>query len=751
MGRNCHNGAAREEKGNLEMRKEIVAAAALWCGAVWGWADVNGLLGTAYRADIVGPEVWTAQAHGHATRGTADSYWRNEVPFALNPKPSPGLAGVLHVVHQTAVKDALRVRVREIGEGKSAELEWVPVRNRWTPAHMTTYYRCIPQRVSDSECTWVGDSALKETKAIDGGNCFVAEAVLKNTGRVERTYELTLEIAEAFGGGCGARVWEFATTSMCKETKRKCSVAAGADWGEGAVKRVVVKPHSSFRFRYGIGFGAGTPEETGKKFAAALGKADFFEANEAEFNGWFAENAPRLETGNIDLLRMYCYRWFVVKRNTHDARRVVADHEYPRTAVYESPVGAWFNCVIGLPVPVQVQEMTWQRNPAAAAAHLRNWSENVRGYDGYIQYTGMSAARFLRVHPDAELARDLAPALKKDALKRSGGDAGKLPVQRGSWGTGAEYQPNFYQYTEPAWDYRHDLQFGPKKGFTIAKLVRLDTAAFGIGNLLGAAEVAESVGDAEGAKELRAVAEGQRRIILERHWDEGMGMFLAAEPEGYRLADKAPCYDSFAPYLWGMIGGGKHDAAFGRLTDEEWFWDDFPVATVAKFCPMYNGSNGIIFPPAASPTNRLPKGCCWNGPTWHYANTMIAEAFGQAARRDAKRRGEWLEFFARWNESHYLYGDRTALHAAEHFRPEDGARCGAAWDYFHSAWIDPFVRYWCGVEPGEGEGEVRFEPFSREEFRLCGVRIRGKEYNFTQRRVGGELKAEVEAMNRGAR
>lgn len=63
----------------------------------------------------------------------------------------------------------------------------------------------------------------------------------------------------------------------------------------------------------------------------------------------------------------------------------------------------------------------------------------------------MSVARLLRQHPDDAFARRVLSALCAYALKSSDGNPAKLPVQVGSWGVGAEYQPNFYQFTEPKW------------------------------------------------------------------------------------------------------------------------------------------------------------------------------------------------------------------------------------------------------------------------------------------------------------
>lgn len=704
--------------------------------------DVNSWLASAYRCDTVGPEVWTATAKGVRPDGTEESYKAAERPDRVFGTPKPGLNGLLHVMHGVPkLVDAMCLEIEAGGK----PVEFVPVRNRWTPAFCTTYYRSLPGGVLSMEIPNVGCIVLKETKAVLQDNTFLAEATLKNASATSIVCRVAVKTR---GGlpepGAEPAQWRFATVSMSVLSNRVTCAAAATSFG-GAVKTLELAAHGEATFRYALAFAPESPSAAASRAQRALGAKDAFEANAKAFNEWFDRNVPRLETGDPDLLKMYFYRWFVVKRGTHENRRVVADHEYPRTAVYESPAGSWYGCVIGLPVPMQIQEIAWERSPDVLRSHVLNWCEKVRGYRGYIQFTGEAIARSFENHPSEEFAKKVLPAVVEFAREVAGKDPSRLPVQTGSWGTGAEYQSNFYQFTEPKWDYRNDSEFAGRKKknsdsgkkFHIAKLVRLDTAVYAIGNLLGAARIAEIAGDPALAADLRKFAASQTEIIRTRHWDDSLGLFLAADPKTYRLADEAACYDSFAPYLWGLICDDKYLRAFDKLTDRAWFWDDFPISTCAKTCPMYCAENAIISPPS-SPAKPHYYGCCWNGPMWHYANALAAEAFGQGARRRPELRAKWVEFFHAWNESHWLYGDRTAPRAAEHFRPEDGAREGGAWDYLHSSWIDPFMRYYCGIQLAENGRTIRFEPFAAKDFRLANVPLAGREFTFVLRMEGDE-------------
>ena len=693
---------------------------------------VNDELVSAYRTDLVGPEVWTGRTQGlgyASLKGDAETYWAGEVPFELIGKPKPGLSGLLHVVHE--VRGLVDALVPDLKEG-TTRVKLVPIRNRWTPAGMTTYYRGCPTGVSETEGSHVGATVVKERKAILTDNTFVSELTVKNTGPVPRSYRLSFRTSgELPRVGEAARAWAFSTYAMNRLAERVTYVCAKGSFGGNAVA-LEIPARGEATVRYALSFSPRSAEEATARVETALSAADPFAANVRAFDDWFAANVPRLETPNPDLRRMYYYRWFVVKRGTHTARNVIPDHEYPRQAIYESPNGGWYNCVIGLPVPVQIAETRWQRDPSAVRDHAVNWCEAVKGYRGYIQFTGHAMADLVKNHPSRDFAAAVYPEVKKYAEATTKG-SDELPVQQSSWPVGAEYQPNFYQFTEPPFDYRHDNGFGPKQGFPIARLVRLDTAVYMIGDLLGASHLASVLGKADEATSLKTKADAYLGIIRTRHWDAKLGLFLAADPETYRLADRAACYDSFAPYLWGLVSEPEYLRAFEKLTDRAWFWDDFPATTCAKNCPMYNGANGIVTPPAATPDKPVAKGCCWNGPMWHYANGLYAAAFGQAARVKADLREKWVEFFDAWSESHWAYGDRTAPRASEHFRPEDGARCGCAWDYFHSAWLNPFYLYRCGISLSDDLRTLRFEPFAAEDFRLARVPLAGREYAFEQR------------------
>ena len=364
---------------------------------------------------------------------------------------------------------------------------------------------------------------------------------------------------------------------------------------------------------------------------------------------------------------------------------------------------------------------------------IQSWSEKLDGYRGYIQFTPMVIWEFYKSHPQKDILTKIYESAKEFSIE--GYMSGKLPVvTEGTWVVGAENQPNFFQFTKPSWDYRKDTQSADSLKFNSISLVRLDKAAHEIANMRGCSNIARVLGKTADENDLQAKASELTNILKNKHWDKKTGMFYAADPKTFALADSAPCYDSFVPFMWGTINEKEYFKAFDKFFDPKWFWDEFPIRTVSQTCPMYWSGNAIVGPCAASETNPMYGACMWNGPVWHYTNGLMAEALGNAATIDSRLRDGWLEFMKRWTDLHFQYGDRSVPCAREHHRSTDGARHMPTADYFHSAWIDPFIRYWIGVRIEDDLTTVIFDPFSKENFSIRNLPVLGKELSFVQRK-----------------
>ena len=85
--------------------------------------------------------------------------------------------------------------------------------------------------------------------------------------------------------------------------------------------------------------------------------------------------------------------------------------------------------------------------------------------------------------------------------------------------------------------------------------------------------------------------------------------------------------------------------------------------------------------------------------------------------------------------------------AIDHNRPTDGARFSRFVDYFHSSWIDPFMKYYLGIQIDDS-GNFKFNPFTEDEFEINDISIMGERYSFVQQKVGNTLVQAVFDSNR---
>ncbi|MDD4101008.1 MAG: hypothetical protein PHU80_00050 [Kiritimatiellae bacterium] len=703
------------------------------------FSDINALLSCSPRDDLIGPEMWTAWRNELVfDNGNSTAFIGGQLPHYAWSPPKPGLNGHLHILHGTAYTDPIQIEITEIDGENSAVLQLVPTRNTWTPALLTTYYRSRPNTLG-TDYIKSGGCALKETKCITRDNVFISEMEISNCSPVPRVYNIcvsskmpALPVVKTDKGAAMSGSFAFDTFSFGRKTPRK-GFSAMAIQAEAFTWRIMLSPWEKKTVRYAFAVDGLSAENALTKVQAALADAAVFNRNVSAFNRWFADNVPELLLDNPDLLKMYYYRWFVVYRSIHEARRLLPDHEYPRPVMYESPAGPWYGCVIGLPVPMQILEAAWLRDSTIGWNHILNWAEKVHGYRGYVQFTPMAVWKFYRNHPNKTYLNAVFEAMKAFALEKAKPPFDRLPVQRSSWEPGAEYSPNFYQFTAPPWDYRNDMQFyKTATNLYVASLIRLDTAGYTAGSLSATSKMAGLLGKEEDRAEMRHAYEKMLSLIKRDHWDQKLGMFLAADPASGQLADQAACYDSFVPFMWGMAQEPQYQMAFDKLFDPAWFWDEFPFTTAAKNCPMYFDGNAVVGPTEASLTKPSYYGCSWNGPTWNYANTLYAEALGQGALQRAELRDKWVDFFIRWSDMHFLYGDKSVPCATEHHRPNDGARFGRPAEYFHSSWLDPFYSYWCGIRLGDDLRTLTFDPFTREPFTLHMVKIADGMYTFEQ-------------------
>lgn len=674
--------------------------------------NVNLYLQNSKRSDIHGGE-WSTQG-GQQPHGCWDA-------------PRMGISGLLAIGHDTGICDFLVPTVKR--KGSETPLSFTAVRNQWTPAWMRTVYRSETETDVYKKS---GTVVLEETKCFLPNGVFVSRITLRNDLREPAELVISLRSPYVENGMFHGKTNAGALHAVFPIDLYAETLCTLDGCGEYAV---TVPANGSITFRWVFSASPKSKIAALSAGEAALTKDEPFLLAEENLNRWFAENIPVLETENEDLRKVYYYRFWILYRSIHTPSDVIPGHFLKRPCMYESPFGSWYGCPVGLPFPLHILEARWLAKSRIAFDDARNWAENLGDYQNYIQSPIAAFADLYDLKPDKAWLREIFPACVRylEPILALGEKPGlkSLPVMHGSWLTGAEYQPSFYEHTEPAWDWTQDEE-GVRMGLTDtrAPLYRLDEICYTIGNLLGCAKLAAVLGERETEETMLRRAQQMTETVLERFWCKEDGFFYDIDVRTGKLCRNSACYDSFFPFLW-HIAGDEYRGIFSRLFSEAHFWARFPITTADKTCPMFWFDNCIAGPATSSVQEPHEYGCSWNGTVWPYANGLVLTALGNAAKGAPSLRESWLKFFASYTELHFDSGDRSTPVVVEHYRNSDGSNFSSVTDYFHSLWIDIFMKYYIGIDVHDGAFSVH--PFTDEDFSLNGVFIKGKIYRITQK------------------
>lgn len=692
--------------------------------------NVNRLLENSVRRELMGtnmfsftmpenPRGWRYEKRG---RFCAANIW---------DEPSPLLSGTLGISHETDIKDALTLSVKKAGR----QLRFHSYRHSWTPAYTETYYRCDPE----GEYPRSGLVALKETKCITADDIFVSHITLFNDDN--QPVILDVDLVTPF-----KRIEDGAYRVKGKTLPRAMKVQYELDGtlcvltslAESFSVKIPAGQFASFRVCC-VYVPGGNTEKAASELRKAIDDDGIFLKAEREYNLWFERNAPAFDCDNPDIKKVYYYRWHLVRKNTFTPSRLIPSHFIKGECMYESATGSWYGCSVGLPVPMQIDEARWQRGGSTAGSQIENWRLGGGDYRGYIQYTPMAVLHYYRLHRDPLMLKGIYTELKEYTLKKLDADnIEALPQTRGSWPTGAEYQPSFYQHRDIPWDYRYDQGRKTEVGGEVVRLYRLDEISFTVGNLIACRRIAEILGYTDDAKAFGERADALTRVLKNDFFHRKRGVFLDKDVRTGKLCDEAACYDSFTPFMWGIVQGEEYDSSVERLLTKDKFLSEMSVTTVERTSPMFWFDNAVVGPAFASKSEPDFYGCCWNGPVWPYADTQVISAVGEVAGRRENVRESFLELFDSYTALHFYCGDKSVPDIVEHYRPTDGFPFSQTHDYFHSCYIDILMTYWAGIRVFDN-GEISFNPLCRVEFTVSGVQIGGRDYTFRQYRKGEGL------------
>ena len=673
--------------------------------------NINRFLENSQRSDVWGSNIHSQGKHGSHTHWAA---------------PSLGLPGNICIGHMLDIENILVPQILINGQSQS----FLPQRNHWTPAFMDSYYRSTPA----GEYATSGLLALRETKCFTEDDVFVAHLTLTNDSH--EPMEISLSLAVPFPQITHA-VYQVESKISPRSIGKNLTLKGFlvADFFCECAKNFTLPAQSSIHLRYGFAFSCFSVDAAKKALDTALAIPDPISEAEKRFNQWMRQNAPVLETENSDLLKVYYYRFFVIKCGIHEPRIFLPDSDFEGPCVYESPFGDWFGAPIGLSVPFQIEEMKWMKDSAVLRSHIHNWCNGHGAMQRYIQFTPMAIWHFYLQTWDSSILTDFYQQIQEFTIAQINKNDGFLPKTAGSWLTGAEYQPSFYQHTTPSWDWRHD-QEGTALGFEKTVLYRVDACVMYTANLLACKQMAEKLGKKEDAiffGEHTDAALAKMQALL---WNESKQFFFDFDPAVSKQCDRAYSYDGFMPLMFSLFGTDFYPV-FRQLNKTGRFDGGFGITSIDKECPMYWFDNCITGPTEASLSHPHHYRCCWNGPIWPFAVSLVLEALGCSLEKMPELTATFRRIFNEYTELHFAFGDRSVPCIREHYRPSDGTTFSPYTEYFHSEWINLFISYYLGIHVTENG--IRFHPSTEECFVLDDVVIQGKHYRFTQAYLDGKL------------
>lgn len=438
--------------------------------------------------------------------------------------------------------------------------------------------------------------------------------------------------------------------------------------------------------------GNGVP---GAATEAALEGADTLARHRRDYASWYAANAPRLESDDDFLTRLWTYRWFLVRHNLADP---AAGYLLGGPVVYEGRHGSWYPRVITFSTPHIIAETRWLAdtslflgnvNAVVAAQSESGVFPNVLvDWTGsrYINWIPQAVVEAFKARPDRGALQRLWPALVRNVggnAREFDKDGDGLLAAGDHYATGMEFQPSSWALD------------GYDNSLPQTQLERPDFNAYHHANAMALAEAAHFLGDETAAVAMRDLAAKTRDAVLATLWNAEDEFFYSV-----READGAParCKEviGFYPFRFGLVPAGEpYDRALSALVDPLQFWTPFPLATCSMNVPVYSamvqhwpGPGGVT------------AACMWNGPTWPHANSLVADAMATVIRRDDSplRPAQLGAFLKLFGALHCEGGDRRKLLLREYANAETGVGQGCP-DYMHSTFNDLIIRHAAGLVP----------------------------------------------------
>ncbi len=419
-----------------------------------------------------------------------------------------------------------------------------------------------------------------------------------------------------------------------------------------------------------------------------------------EYQNWFAAHCPRFVCPEERFIRLWYYRWFLLRHNLAAASyeavsfpffssfqkeaitsglgkrpQKEAKERRENEALYfqEARQGA-HSCLRIVSAPLVLQEARWLK--AADFVH------------GEIQrlLSGQSAAGLYQdvpsSFPDDEapafLYKEWLPAAIEGAL-RIWPDASLAAFAAES---AVQHLAALRQRADPNHNFLLHGGAGPLDSYEDAQALAareaVDFSAMFAASLQATAALLAAMGRELDARWHTGLAEHCRKALVEQLWDEWDKFFYDQDAQT-REPLRQPHIGGFAPFAFGLVPAEtKYMAPLAMLVAPEHFWTPFPVT-----------QKSLLSAPAETPV-ALP-----------YTNSLIAEAMATALRACPPNyitRRRLMEFMWLYAGMQLEGGDLMRPMTREAYNAHTGEGFGAC-DCLQSSFNDLIIRHLIGLTP----------------------------------------------------
>jgi hypothetical protein len=428
---------------------------------------------------------------------------------------------------------------------------------------------------------------------------------------------------------------------------------------------------------------------------------------------WYRANIPFFECPDAEITTTYYYRWeLLTKHLTYGS----PNSGYSFTEFIDRPFWSGTYGAISCAAGHHLYEARWLREPRIVRDYLRYWFHTPGAQPRrYSTWLADAAWAVQLVHPDGEFAKDLLP----DLVKNFGGweQSRFIPEVEMFWQVGHD---DGMEYNITSRQTKDILRGGP--GF------RPSFNAYMWADAMAIARFAEIAGDARLTERFRAKADGIKRELQAKLWDERREFFFPMsrddeERDGFKVKAHTLTYQTgrfagdphgreeigFVPWQFGMPDRGR-ERAWKFLMDRDRFFANFGPTTVERHDPQFV----------------LQKTCCWwSGQSWPYATTQTLKAMANVLQdydQSFVTKADYLKLLHIYAISHRKNGKP---YIAEALHPDTGSFEGHdsynhSEHYFHSGFCDLVITGLVGLKPRDDD-KIEIHPLAQDNWDYFAV------------------------------